>query len=322
MSTTQEPTLGLTHSLGPQSRAGSKQALKDTFSGCIAGVVQVLVGQPFDTVKVRLQTQLRIPGQTVLYADAMDCLRKTVSQEGASALYKGTLSPLAGIGLCVSIQFGAMEAMKRLLSRYNEGNGHDSALTLTQLYIAGAVAGLANSVVSGPVEHIRTRMQVQTGQSGTAMPYSSTFDCVAKIYKTYGLWGVYKGQCVTMLREFQGFGGYFASYEALTRWRMKQKGLNRREELDVLSLMAAGAFGGYCLWIPTFPIDVIKSKLQTDALMGGRYTSMWDCVRQVYLQEGFVGFYRGFWPCMIRAAPVNAATFLTFEMTMRVLGRS
>ena len=36
---------------------------------------------------------------------------------------------------------------------------------------------------------------------------------------------------------------------------------------------------------------------------------------------GLAGFFRGFAPCMIRAAPVNASTFLAFELAMRALGR-
>ena len=181
------------------------------------------------------------------------------------------------------------------------------------------MAGLANSVISGPVEHVRTRMQVQTGSRSVTPRYPSSWDCARQILQTYGWKGIYKGQTVTMLREIQGFGGYFAGYELFTRWAMERQGLHRRDMLDMVSLMLAGAFGGYCLWIPTFPIDVVKSKLQTDAFVNGQYTTVRECVRQIYRQEGVKGFYRGFWPCMIRAAPVNAATFLTFETVMSLM---
>jgi solute carrier family 25 carnitine/acylcarnitine transporter 20/29 len=74
---------------------------------------------------------------------------------------KGTLTPLLGVGACVSIQFGALEYMKRLFTAQNlrAGRGGPDGKTLEplQLAIAGASAGIANSVVSGPVEHIRIR---------------------------------------------------------------------------------------------------------------------------------------------------------------------
>lgn len=71
------------------------------------------------------------------------------------------MTPLAGIGLCVSIQFGALEYTKRLFVARNitRGTGGQGGKTLTgsQLLCAGIVAGLSNGIVSGPVEHIRIR---------------------------------------------------------------------------------------------------------------------------------------------------------------------
>lgn len=69
------------------------------------------------------------------------------------------MTPLLGIGLCVSIQFAALEGTKRMFADMNRkrGIGGPDGLILSseQLLVAGAAAGLANSVVSGPVEHIR-----------------------------------------------------------------------------------------------------------------------------------------------------------------------
>ena len=74
---------------------------------------------------------------------------------------QGTLTPLLGIGVCVSIQFGALEYAKRLFAAQNVRNGYGGpdgmALGGGQLFISGSLAGLANGVVSGPVEHIRIR---------------------------------------------------------------------------------------------------------------------------------------------------------------------
>ena len=60
---------------------------KDFGSGWIGGIAQVLVGQPFDTVKVRLQTQSTNQAQ-MLYSGPLDCLKKTVQREGVPGLYR------------------------------------------------------------------------------------------------------------------------------------------------------------------------------------------------------------------------------------------
>ncbi|TPX39515.1 hypothetical protein SeLEV6574_g07157 [Synchytrium endobioticum] len=75
------------------------------------------------------------------------------------------------------------------------------------------------------------------------------------------------------------------------------------------------------MWFAVYPVDVVKSKLQTDALAVNerRYRSAWDCVAKTCKAEGLVGLYRGFWVCMIRAFPVNGATFLAVETMLSIM---
>lgn len=62
------------------------------------------------------------------------------------AFYKGTLTPLIGIGACVSVQFGAFHEARRRLETWNKKyNPGRSELTYAQYYLAGATAGVANS---------------------------------------------------------------------------------------------------------------------------------------------------------------------------------
>ena len=54
-------------------------------------------------------------------------------------------------------------------------------------------------------------------------------------------------------------------------------------------------------------------------LANPRYKGIADCVSQTLKAEGIGGFYKGFVPCILRAFPANGATFLAFEMTMRLI---
>ncbi|KAK9727569.1 Mitochondrial carrier protein ymc2 [Basidiobolus ranarum] len=311
------------------------RAVKDCVAGSAGGILQVFAGQPFDTVKVRLQTQpTPAPGVAPLYTGTIDCVKKTIAQEGFAGFYKGTTTPLVGVGACVSIQFLVLQAMKRVYTNINlrSGKGADSnMLTLSQLYTAGAAAGVANSIIAGPVEHIRTRLQVQTssspalsGTSGTQVPskafYTGPIDCIRKIYQSHGLRGIYKGQIATVIREFQGYGAYFLTYEYLVQ-RAIQKENKARDELSTWTVCAYGATAGYAMWLTIYPIDIIKSKLQTDSfdITSQKYKSLLDCARKTFTHEGIAGFFRGATPCIIRAAPANAATFVGFELAMRFL---
>ena len=244
----------------------------------------------------------------------VDCATKTLKAEGLTGFYKGTLTPLVGVGACVSIQFGALEAAKRMMR-----GSKDAPLTMTQLFFAGAASGIANSVLSGPIEHVRTRLQVQ---SSSAKVYNGPVDFIRKVGGQYGVAGLFKGQAITMVREFQGYGIYFMVYEYLMQRSMEKNQL-KRSEVSSWKQMLFGAISGYTLWVFIYPIDVVKSKIQTDSFDKAtqKYRSSLDCFRKVFAAEGMAGLYRGFGACMLRAGPANAATFAAYEMAMNFLGR-
>lgn len=51
------------------------------------------------------------------------------------------------------------------------------------------------------------------------------------------------------------------------------------------------------------------------------YSSIKDCAIRSYQAEGISVFFRGLGPAVLRAFPVNAVTFFTYEWMMDMLGR-
>lgn len=71
----------------------SVQSLRALVAGGVGGICAVVVGHPFDLVKVRLQT-----AEKGVYTGAMDVVRKTIAREGlARGLYAGVSAPLVGV---------------------------------------------------------------------------------------------------------------------------------------------------------------------------------------------------------------------------------
>jgi len=144
-----------------------------------------------------------------------------------------------------------------------------------------------------------------------------------KIYSSYGIKGIYKGQNVTLLREASGYGVYFWAYEKLVQREMTKKGI-RRDEISPVNSILYGATAGYVvslaepephscikapidpwlkLWAVIYPIDMIKSRMQTDGFSpsdGQKYKSALNCVRTVWRTEGVGAFTRGLGPTLIR----------------------
>ncbi|EHS64570.1 Mitochondrial carrier protein ymc2 [Puccinia graminis f. sp. tritici] len=307
-----------TDSSRPTPASNSNQVYKDLFAGTIGGITQVLAGQPFDIIKVRLQSSNQ-------YKSMSDAAIQISRNEGFSGFYKGTSLPLIGIGACVSIQFGCLEASKRAFKERNLANGNGPQLSLGQLYLSGAAAGVGNSIISGPVEHIRIRLQTSSSPA-QLNHFLGPGDALKKIIRSDGiLRGLYCGQLITVAREFHGYGMYFLGYEWLVERHMKLKDCSR-SEIGTGWAMLYGAGAGYSMWLSSYPLDQIKTRIQTDGLpsqSGSRkYFGILDCVRKIYVNEGYRGFLRGLTPTLIRSPLVNGATFAAFETTMRFLNSS
>lgn len=296
-----------------QTKSGSDlqndpyRTIKDIFCGTVGGIAQVLVGQPFDTTKVRIQSAP--PG---VYSSSWDVVKKLITEEGPLAFYKGTLTPLVGIGAVVSVQFAVNEHMKRFFNDKNNG----APMTLPQFFLAGSASGLANGLLASPIEHIRIRLQTQT--TGPKV-FSGPLDVIRKLYNQGGLKLIYRGLGATEVREGIGSGAYFLTYEGLVQRQMK-KSHRRRDQIEGWRMCLYGGLAGYAMWIAIYPADVLKSNFQADNYKNPKFKTYKSAAQYIYKQYGIRGFYKGFVPTMLRAAPANAATFFAFEQTMRLIG--
>ncbi|XP_013384816.1 mitochondrial basic amino acids transporter-like [Lingula anatina] len=280
----------------------------DFVAGCLGGCAGVLVGHPFDTVKVRLQTQN--PAKR-LYKGTFGCFRTIIAKESALGLYKGMASPLYGLALINAIVFGVQGNVQRRMANPD---------TLQSHFLAGATAGLVQCVVCSPMELAKTRMQIQgQGESRTQFKstkhlYTGPIDCLKKIYKAHGIRGVFKGFTLTIVRETPSFGIYFATYEFLCRQMVEQPD----DDVSMLGLLVAGGCSGMAAWIVTYPVDVIKSRIQADGANGpNQYKNAYDCFQKSIKAEGLGCLWTGLNSTLLRAFPVNAATFTVVALFLR-----
>ena len=115
-------------------------------------------------------------------------------------------------------------------------------------------------------------------------------------------------------------GMYFMAAEACIKKEMQ---LTERTRAEVPSwhVCVYGGLAGVSMWLSIYPLDVIKSKFQTDALHSHDrvHKTMWQCYKAT-VANGYKNLFKGFAPTLLRAVPVNGATFLAFDYTRRLLG--
>ncbi|XP_027088970.1 mitochondrial carnitine/acylcarnitine carrier-like protein [Coffea eugenioides] len=291
---------------------------KDLTAGTVGGAAQLIVGHPFDTIKVKLQSQPPpLPGQPLRYSGAMDAVRQTLAAEGPRGLYKGMGAPLATVAAFNAVLFtvrGQMEALVR--------SEPGAPLSVNQQVVCGAGAGVAVSFLACPTELIKCRLQAQSalagsGSAAVAIKYGGPIDVARHVVQSAGVTGLFKGLVPTLAREVPGNAVMFGVYEAI------KQVLAGGQDTSILgrgSLMLAGGLAGGSFWLSVYPTDVVKSVIQVDEYKNPKYSGSFDAIRKILASEGVKGLYKGFGPAMARSVPANAACFLAYEMTRASLG--
>jgi solute carrier family 25 carnitine/acylcarnitine transporter 20/29 len=117
--------------------------------------------------------------------------------------------------------------------------------------------------------------------------------------------------------------GTFGLFFPLNEYFKRQIGAYQGRDpgsLGVPARILAAGTGGILCWLPCYPIDQIKSRIQ---LRGrGHYSGMASCAWDIYKTEGIRhGFFKGLAPCLTRAFPAYAAQFILFEQAVGYLNR-
>jgi hypothetical protein len=137
-----------------------------------------------------------------------------------------------------------------------------------------------------------------------------------QVVKAEGVRGIFRGLGTTILREVPGFGSYFFAYEFMTR----STGENGESGFPVgtVHMLLAGGFSGTLSWVLTYPIDVVKTRLQVDGKGGAyRYSGFIDCLKKSIRTDGYSVLTRGLTSTILRAFPTNAATFTVVTWVIR-----
>lgn len=180
--------------------------------------------------------------------------------------------------------------------------------------IAGMLAGWTVSFIAAPVEHVKARLQVQYQATKSQRLYAGPIDCTKKILKGHGMRGLWHGLGATLLFRTQFFF-WWGSYDVFTRMFHDHTNLST----PAVNFWAGG-LSAQIFWITTYPTDVVKQRIMTDALGQERKYPRWrDAAISVYRDAGWKGYWRGFVPCFLRAFPANAMALVAFEGVMRAL---
>jgi len=289
----------------PAQSSPARRALKDFVSGGVGGAALALVGHPFDTVKVLLQTRQRPPATTAAAATAasfpasflfrappragppvaaaagagaggggaLAVAREVVAAHGARGLYRGISPVLLGVAPTFAVCFWAFGEAKTLL-RGLSGARSDRELSLVSIGLAGALSALPTTLIMAPGERIKIAMQTNAAFRGGALGVAR------ELVRAGGARSLFRGSAATLARDASGSFAWFGVYEGVRRSLTPapapapapapSRGAARgaaRAEPTTAAVLLAGGLAGVANWLVALPLDTVKSRIQQQELL-------------------------------------------------------
>eukprot|EP00291_Cryptomonas_curvata_P013941 CAMPEP_0172205748 /NCGR_PEP_ID=MMETSP1050-20130122/32794_1 /TAXON_ID=233186 /ORGANISM="Cryptomonas curvata, Strain CCAP979/52" /LENGTH=126 /DNA_ID=CAMNT_0012884673 /DNA_START=29 /DNA_END=406 /DNA_ORIENTATION=+ len=110
-----------------------------------------------------------------------------------------------------------------------------SKRSLSSNAVAGAIAGFTSSVVTHPLDVVKTRFQVHDGRTCTVPKYRNTLHAMISMNKTEGFRTLYSGFTPNLVGSAVAWGSYFYVYNCLRNMARRDPSLsNSRGELGML----------------------------------------------------------------------------------------
>ena len=192
---------------------------------------------------------------------------------------------MLGYGIQGSLAFGSNELFKELityLDRQKDTN-KEKLMPMSHVFLSGLLTGMVSTValvtfflIKSPTDHIRILLQKQIGIT----KYKGSIDAGLDIYRRFGLKGLYLGFNSTFLREVLANAVYFYSYEYIMRlFAPKGEGSS---QAPIMAAFLAGGLAGSNSWLLTYPVDYVKTIMQSQHLEHLTYRSSMGCAVERY----------------------------------------
>ena len=264
--------------------------------GGVTGAIEISCTYPTEYTKTVMQ----------LYKDknamgAVNVIKDTYRTNGLFGLYRGYSALLMFSVPKNYVRFGTYS--------YVQSNILTEKSTMNN-FCCGLSAGFAEAIfVVTPQETLKTRLIHD--KLSPQPQFRNVFHGIYSLAAENGIGGLYKGLTPTILKQSSNQGVRFVVFEDT------KKILKNYIPYNVVVDFTSGAFAGFCSTMFNNPVDVVKTKMQS--LEAGKFNGFQDCFTRIYQRHGFMGFYMGVGPRLVRVVLDVALTFAIFHQLKRTV---
>lgn len=278
------------------------QMLVNLTAGAMAGALAKTVIAPLDRTKISFQ----VTKKPFSARAAAQFLIHSYQTEGLISLWRGNSATMARIIPYAAIQFTAHEQWKRFLK------ADEPQSTTAQRFVAGSLAGVTAQSLTYPLDLARARMAVTDRHV-----YSSLSQVFTQMWRQEKPSAFYKGFVPTMLGVVPYAGVSFCTYETLKK---THRDYSERDSPNPLERLLFGAVSGLLGQSASYPLDIVRRRMQTSGINGVKYDTIRGTLLYVYKEEGIVhGLYKGLSMNWIKGPIAVGISFATFDIIQNTL---
>ena len=212
---------------------------------------------PIDTLKTHVQCdrcgKFARPGVSFGTDGCVHALKSLVRAEGFGRLWRGVSTMFVGCIPAHAAYFSIFEECKRLSGADQPGHHPLAAAG------CGVVATLAHDSIMGPMDTIKQRLQLGH--------YRGLLHCAARMVASEGLGGFFVSLPTTLAMNLP-FGAVMVTTNEGLREGLKARGwlCDATGQHTIASYLVAGSVAGAVAAVATTPLDMVKTRLQTQSL--------------------------------------------------------
>lgn len=135
---------------------------------------------------------------------------------------------------------------------------------------------------------------------------------IKKIWREEGFLGFFRGNGLNVVKVAPESAIKFYAYEMLKNVIGEIKG-EEKDDIGPAGRLFAGGMAGAVAQTAIYPMDLVKTRLQTCACEGGKAPKLGALTRDIWLQEGPRAFYKGLVPSLLGIIPFAGIDLAAYE---------
>ncbi|CAL4970735.1 unnamed protein product [Urochloa decumbens] len=279
--------------------------LRRLVSGAVAGAVSRTFVAPLETIRTHLMVG------SVGATSMAGVFQWIMQNEGWTGLFRGNAVNVLRVAPSKAIEHFTYDTAKKFLTPKGD---EPPMIPIPTPLVAGAMAGVASTLCTYPMELIKTRVTIEKDV------YDNVAHAFVKILREEGPSELYRGLTPSLIGVVPYAACNFYAYETLKRLYRRATGRRPGADVGAAATLLIGSAAGAIASTATFPLEVARKQMQVGAV-GGRqvYKHVLHAMYCILKKEGAAGLYRGLGPSCIKLMPAAGISFMCYEACKKIL---